>query len=42
MLNRSGLRLLMMGLMPRLLIVAVIIGLMWLGFFWAISPAGGT
>jgi len=33
-------RLLMLGVAPRIAIAAVIIVLLWTGFFWASAPLG--
>ena len=35
-------RLLLVGAAPRLLVAAGIIAILWLGFFWAITPPGAT
>lgn len=35
-------RLLIMGAAPRLAGVALLIALLWAGFFWATAPIGGS
>ena len=37
----SARRLLLAGALPRLAIALAIVGLLWLGFAWAITPPGG-
>lgn len=38
--GRTALRLLLIGAGPRLLGAAVIVALLWLGFFWATRTPG--
>lgn len=40
--NVSSLRLLLVGAGPRLIIAALVIAALWLGFFWATATPGAT
>jgi len=38
--NADSIRLLLVGATPRFAIAALIVGALWLGFFWATSTPG--
>ena len=39
--NDTAKRLILVGAMPRLGVAALIVGMLWAGFFWATATPGG-